>query len=99
MVLTLITVVMWITLNIYRAISTKPAPSVPEQVSKQLIPSLDKDAIAEVDKRILLDDSQIPSAKFNTITASPIPTSRPILVASPSAIPTPNQSTSSSSQQ
>lgn len=87
LILTLITVVMWITLNIYRAISNEPTPSVPNEISAPLTPDLDKDTIKTIESKIFLDESQIP---FSSAT--------PTSIASPEATIAPNQSTQSGSQ-
>jgi len=60
LVLTLITVVMWVSFSIYRAFSIKPTPQVAEDVSKPLSPVLDVETINLVESRVFIDDSQIP---------------------------------------
>ncbi|HET7099219.1 MAG TPA: hypothetical protein VFI61_03240 [Patescibacteria group bacterium] len=89
LVLTLLTAVMWVSFNVYRAIATKPAPVVPPEISEPLTPSLDTATLNQINTKIFLDDSQIPSSNF--VVATPIPTIIPIptatAVASPSAIP------------
>ena len=91
LVLTLITVVMWITLNIYRAISTSTRPSVPDEISSPLTPNLDEDTINAIESKIFLDESQIPNVNF-TLTATPGPTS--VTTAIPTEIPPPTASPS-----
>ncbi len=74
LILTLITVVMWISLNIYRAISTKPAPVVPDEISKPLNPNLDTETITNLGTKIFLNESEIPNVQFNPVlTQTPIP--------------------------
>jgi len=73
LVLTTLTSVMWITLSIYRAITTEPAAVVPEEISRALDPELDQGTISEIQKRIFLGEDQIPA----TIITSPAPTSIP----------------------
>lgn len=97
LVLTLITVVMWITLNIYRALSTGTTPSVPSDISLPLTPTLDKDTINDVESRIFMDESQIPNITFSS-TSIPVPSTTPENIASPEATIVPNQSTQSGSQ-
>lgn len=94
LILTLITAVMWVGLSVYRALSQKPAPAVPEEVSNPLTPTLDSDSLTKIQSRQLLDDSQIPAL---TITKSPnsAPIATPINTASPSAIPLPTPATGS----
>lgn len=93
LILTLLTITMWISLSIYRAITSKPAPAVPQTVSQPLTPSLDVDSINKIESRLYLDDAQIPD---NVVTvappsSAPAPTAPPVVapvvtpVASPSA--------------
>jgi hypothetical protein len=96
LVLTLITVVMWITLNIYRAIATTTTPSVPDEVSLPLTPDLDKDTVNSIGSKIFLDESQIPNTTFSSVQI-PLPSTAPTTVASPEATIAPNQSTQSGS--
>lgn len=88
LILTLITVVMWVSFSVFRALSSKPVASVPEEVSKPLNPTLDSDTIGKIRSRIFLDDSQIPE---NIITA-PTPGPTPTPVATPRASPSPTAS-------
>lgn len=78
LILTLITVLMWIGFTIYWAVITNPEPSVSSAVSAKLTPSLDSAAINKVDSALFFNESQIPP---------PTPIATP--VASPSATPTP----------
>ncbi len=82
LILTLLTAVTWIALDVYRAFTVKPAPVVPSEVSNPLTPNLDKDAVSQVEEKIFLDDSQIPNEITSTQTL-PAPT------ASGSAAPSP----------
>lgn len=80
LILTLITAITWIAFSIYRELTTKPAPVVPEAISEPLNPTLDKDALSKMDTKIFLDDSQIPVSIFstsNSIIATPSPENTP----------------------
>jgi len=86
LILTLMTVILWITLSIYHAFTTKPAVSVPEEISMPLTPTLDTDTIKKIEEGIYLDSSKIP----DNIGGSPAPIVAPVEVvstASPSASP------------
>lgn len=85
LILTLITVVVWISLSIYRALSKKPDPSVPQEVSQPLTPTLDMDSVGKIQSRLFLDDTQIPEVK---ITQSPTPASEatPVATATPEPV-------------
>lgn len=74
LVLTLITAVAWIFFSIYRTVTTKPAPVVPDDVSKALTPTLNKDEIQKLNGKLFLDESQIPTTAITgPIETSPTP--------------------------
>lgn len=60
LVLTLVTSLAWIAFSIYRAITVKPAPVVPKDISQPLTPTLDTKTIDELKLKLYFDDSQIP---------------------------------------
>ncbi|MGA3291708.1 MAG: hypothetical protein ABSC49_01010 [Candidatus Microgenomates bacterium] len=84
LILTLLTTVVWIIFSIYRAITIEPVPSVPQDISQPLTPTLDKDAINKIESSIFFTDSQIPE-----ITIAPIPTTAPEITSAPVATETP----------
>lgn len=59
LILTLITVVVWISFDVYRLFNRPPDPVVPEEVSKPLDPTLDQETINQIESRLFFDDSQI----------------------------------------
>ena len=86
LILTLLTIILWITLSIYHAFTTKPAASVPQEISAPLTPTLDQGTIKQITGAVYLDSSQIP----DNVTGSPLPSATPVLLAptaSPSASP------------
>lgn len=100
LILTLITMVVWISLSIYWALSKKSDPSVPEEISKPLTPTLDMDSLNNIQSRLFLDDSQIPeivitqsAAPASELLIEPTPepeiTSEPEPTPEPEIIPTP----------
>lgn len=66
LLLTLITVVMWVTFDVYRLFNKTPDPIVPESVSIPLNPNLDTEIINQIEARTFLDDSQIPNRIVNS---------------------------------
>ena len=68
LILTLITVIMWVTFDVYRLFNKPVTPSVPENVSRQIDPTLDQSAIDQLESRIFLDDSQIPDTVISKST-------------------------------
>jgi len=91
LVLTLLTTVVWISLNIYRAVTTtKVPPSVPEDVSRALTPSLDKTTIEKIQAAVFFEDSQIPDVvSSSTSVATPKPEVVPTPESTASAEPVP----------
>jgi cytoskeletal protein RodZ len=101
LILTLVTVILWVLFSIYRAITVKPAPTIPDQVSATLNPTLDQNSIYRIESNIFFNDSQVPD---NILTAptpgsqqvmtvpipTPTPAATPAESASPSAIPSPS---------
>lgn len=101
-ILTLITVFFWAGFEVYRSLTIKPAPPVPEKILQPLDPNLDTKSLDEIQNRTFLTDDQIGTISVSPVasassTPSPIPvsspsatpTSEPTTVASPSAVPTP----------
>jgi hypothetical protein len=92
LVLTLLTIILWVSFSVYRAITAKPTESVPAAVSNPITPTLDQTEINTIESAVFLDNSQIPQ---NLVAASappspvpvPIPTPITTPVASPSATP------------
>lgn len=86
-ILTMITVVFWIAFEVYRTITTKPAPTVPQEVIAPLNPTLDEGTLNKLQLRINLDENQVGNlAVADLSSATPLPTETP--VASPSATAT-----------
>ena len=86
LILTLMTVILWITLSIYHAFTTKPAASVPTEISRTLNPTLDQDTVKQIESGVYLDSSKIP----DNVTGSPLPLKTPVPlvpIVSPSASP------------
>lgn len=99
LILTLITIIMWISFNVYWAVTGKPTPSVTQAISDPIDPTLDTDTINKIESSLYFDSSQIPQnvvtqtiVSATTIpTIAPGPTAAPIASASasPTGTPTP----------
>lgn len=83
LVLTLITVVMWVFFDIFRALKQTPELTVPTTISQPLTPTLDQNSINQIESRIFLNDSQIP----DTIVVNASPTPKPLETPKPSGTP------------
>lgn len=84
-VLTLITLVFWAGFEVYRSLTTKPAPSVPPDIISPLDPSLDTNALSNLTSRLYFSDSDIGNIQIQT-SPTPLPTVVP--TATPTASPT-----------
>lgn len=58
-ILTMITVVFWTGLEIYRALTTAPTPDVPTQILAPINPNLDSQVLNRLQNRIDIPDSEI----------------------------------------
>ena len=84
-VLTAITTFIWIAFEVYQTISQEPAPTVAENITAQLDPTLDSETLSELTGRIHLEDSEILDTEFLTT-----PTPEPLeLEPTPTPTPTP----------
>lgn len=83
LILTLITVVMWVAFSVYRAVTSTPTATVPVEVTEPISPILDEEAMTQIESRLFIDDSQIP----DVITTNQQPAAEPVEV--PSQAPTP----------
>lgn len=73
LVLTLLTAILWVGLNIYRAVTIKPPQSVPEDILKALNPTLNTSALDWIDSGIYFEDADISEISIGQ-TKTPIPT-------------------------
>lgn len=89
-VLTLITVIFWVAFEVYRTLTTKPAPVVPAEIIAPLNPTLDEATLNKLKLRINLSDDEV----GNLVAGTPVPvaTEIPTPVASESATPVASQS-------
>lgn len=88
LVLTLLTSLLWISLNIYRSLTVKPPAVIANDISKSLNPNLDMEIINNIDKSIYIPDSEIPSLNVEFkigMTPVPMTTPEPIIEATQSA--------------
>ncbi len=104
LILTLITVVMWVSLDVVRLLKKTPELVVPKDISQPLTPTLDENSINQIESRIFLNDSQISD---NVVSSSPTPqssiapeaTATPGVTATPSATIQPESATGSGTTQ
>ncbi len=94
LILTLLTVVLWVGLSIYRTITVKPPTDVPQNISNPLNPTLDTNVINNIESAIYIPDSEIPalSVKQNEKPAS-------VATPTPVSTPTPESTASASATQ
>ncbi len=83
LILTLLTVVLWVGLSIYRTITIKPPTDVPQNISNPLNPTLDTNVINNIESAIFILDSEIPALNIkqnetSVSAATPIPAPTPV---------------------
>lgn len=85
-VLTLITIIFWVGFELYRALTFKPAPPVPQTIINPLDPTLDTKALQSLQQRMFLNDSEIGNTQATATTPAPAaPTTAPLVVPTPQA--------------
>ncbi len=91
LILTLLTVILWVGLSIYRTFTIKPTPQVPEEISKPLTPVLNTNTIQKIESSLYIPDSEVPrldavgTPSMIQPTESPIPTATPEATSSASS--------------
>lgn len=83
MILTVVTVSVWIVFSVVRIFTTEPTPSIPPEILNPLNPNYDKTAVDKIQERIYFDKEQV----FETVQPSPSPSPTASPVASPTATP------------
>jgi len=58
-IISLITTIVWVGFEVYRAFSQKPSPTVTDEVIQTLDPTLDVEILEAVSRRVYLEDSEI----------------------------------------
>lgn len=81
LILTVVTVSVWIVFSVVRIFQMAPTPSIPPEILNPLNPNYDKTAVDKIEKRIYFDKEQV----FETVQSSPSPTIGP--TASPTTPP------------
>jgi len=67
-ILTLITTIVWVIFEVYRAITLNPDPVVPAEILSQISPELDIEALNQLQTRLILDENQIGDTVLISIT-------------------------------
>lgn len=98
LILTFITVVMWVAFEVYRAYNKVAAPSVPVNVSAPLVPTLDMETLSEIETKLFLHDSEIPDVVINfNLPTAPQFTETETVPESPDSSPLPESENASGS--
>ena len=74
LILTVLTSLMWISFSVYRAVTSKPAPNVPQVISEPLTPTLDTDTIDKIESSLYVGSDQIPQSIVTQTSPTPVPT-------------------------
>lgn len=93
-ILTLITIVFWVVFSIIRAVQTPQKVDVPANILQPLDPTLDTNAIGDIQQRIYYTNDQIGQTTINI--PSPSPSASPQATTSASPSPSPSSSATES---
>lgn len=84
--LTTITTIFWVLVSVYFKFKKEEAPVIPDEVIKDINPTLDETTLGKISNSFYIEDSQIPET-IVTATISPSQTPKPTINPSPSASP------------
>lgn len=93
-ILTVVTVVAWIGFDVYRALTTKPAPPVPPEILAPIDPQLNTLILNDIINRVYVEPkegtTQIVNSDSEVRVSTPVPTISPTAspLATSSPIPT-----------
>jgi len=94
-VFTVVTTFVWIGFDVYRTLTKEPSPSVPEEISASLDPTLDTEALAKITQGIYLTEEEIGDTEivnidtFQPNVGSPEETPPPEETVAPEETPSP----------
>lgn len=83
-ILTTITIIFWVVFSVYRVLTSKPSPNIPENILEPLNPTLDEGIIAKIQKRTFFGEGQITTPSIS-LSPSPQTTIAPTLTPSPTS--------------
>lgn len=97
LIVSTITIVFWVAIDVYRALTIKPADPVPGEVIAPLDPTLDETALRSLEQRVYIEEDQIQTLPEQSaapqVTPNPVPTAtvspEPSTAAAQSPSPTP----------
>ena len=89
-ILTTITVVFWVFFSVYRAFTTQPSPSVPDEIIEPFSPNLDEATLTKLQGRTFFAEGAIPTITILTPTPGALPSGEleTLITATPTATPT-----------
>lgn len=88
LILTGLTTVVWVSLSVYRTYTLEAPPSVPDEVSQELTPTLNKDVINDIKQRQFYNEVPAfvpPQQETATPKPSSQPTTEPTVTVEPTA--------------
>lgn len=71
-ILTVITVVFWIILDVYRTLTVKPAPTVSEEILSPIDPDLDQTYLNRLQQRVFLNETEIGTIEIQNPQETPV---------------------------
>jgi len=96
-ILTVVTVAVWIGFDVYRALTTKPAPPVPPEILAPIDPQLNINVLSTIVNRVYVEPKEgttqivesLSEGVISTPVPTPVPTASPIATSTPSPTATP----------
>ena len=94
LIVSTITIVFWVAIDVYRALAIKPADPVPGEIIAPIDPNLDETALRSLEQRVYIEEDQIQTLPEQSTAPQVTPSPSPTATVSPDASfePTPNPS-------
>lgn len=94
LIVSTITIVFWVAIDVYRALTIKPADPVPGEIIAPIDPNLDETALRSLEQRVYIEEDQIQTLPEQSTAPQVTPSPSPTATVSPDASfePTPNPS-------
>ncbi len=73
-IITTTTIIFWIFFTVYRIFTTTPPPNVPEELMQPIDPTLDTEALKDIEGRVYFEEDEIPEVLVPFTTPEVTPT-------------------------
>ena len=93
LVLTVFTILVWISLEVYRSFTDPVDIEVPDEILEPISPNLDINALAEIENSLFLSDQELEELRqLNPLIATPSATIIPTIIEEVTPTPIPEES-------